>query len=362
MKKNFFYVAIVPLLLFSCNNEDLGEIQNADNVPESGIVTIPSKSFYYDGIYEIRDGKEVDLTDLQYINTPNSLTRATTTHQFYDISTINPNYIYLGSVLSAQSINEGLYVPAGYTNILKDSITVSFTLPVPSKKIAPRKSEFTNAIIGAIGNRNFSGQQSQVFSYKMKQFSSYSEVKLAFGANVNIGQLFSINTQVNSDRIQKSSALFVDFSQIYFTADMDIPDDGNIYKTEAIRQQYLSQNPVYINSVNYGRKGIILVESNETYNALSVAVRAAFNAGKVGVSLDLDVNTKRILENAEISICILGGDAYDAVRTVKGFAEFQEFIINGGVYTTEVYGVPISFGGAYASNNGMFATQFQITQ
>lgn len=354
MKKYFYLFASIPLAILSCNQEEIMEKQNDVVKPSNEVTKIPSKSFLWDGIYEIRDGKEVDLT-----HTQNS-TRASSTHQFYEIATISGTSIYPGSVITAQSINEGSYENCGFPNEIKEEVTISFSLPVRSKTIRPRKSDFTNAIIDAIGDKNFTGRQSQVFTYRMKEFSYYSEVKFAFGANVNIGQIFGINTSINKDKIKYNTALYVDFSQTYFTVDMDIPDDGNIYRTEAIRQSHLYQNPVYVNSVNYGRKGVIMVESTYSYSALSVAIRAAFNAKIVNGSLDLDYNTKKILQEAEINICILGGDAYESVKTIKGFNEFQEFIVKGGVYTNQVYGIPISFGGAYAKNNAMFVSEFQI--
>ncbi len=356
--KNYFYFGLVAsLLLFSCNNdEDFINLSENNNPLPREVIKVPSKSFLYDGIYEIRDGKEIDLTNTQF------LTKSSSSYEFYDIATIQPVYIYLGNILSAESINKGVYDQVGYSDDKKQEIRVSFTIPgVMSSVIGLSKGAFEDAVKLAIGNKNFSGQQSQVFTYKMKEFSYYSELKLAFGANVNVIGLLGVSASVESERIKKNSALFVDFSQTYFSAYMDTPNDGNIFKDESTRQKYLPENPVYINTVNYGRKGIIAVESNESYESLSVAVRAAFNAGIVDGKLAIDANTEEILKTAQINICILGGDGQQQVKTVMGFNEFQNFIIKGGVYNPSVYGVPISFGGAYASNNGMFTTQFEIT-
>ena len=76
--------------------------------------------------------------------------------------------------------------------------------------------------------------------------------------------------------------------------------------------------------------------------------------------LNLSAAHKELLEKAEIQICIIGGDGQAATKTIAGFHEFQNFIIDGGVYSKEVYGVPISFGAAYAEDNSMFVTKFQV--
>ena len=113
-------------------------------------------------------------------------------------------------------------------------------------------------------------------------------------------------------------------------------------------QKYLNQKPVYVNSVNMGRKGVMIVESEESYSEISVSIRAAFNAGIVNGELSLDSKTKEMLKRAQIYIYIIGGNGEDAAKVVTGFPAFQDFIIKGGVYSKEIYGVPISFSGANA--------------
>lgn len=355
MKKLFYLIMTAPFFILSCSNEDVIETPSIEeNKDIANVVKIPSKSLLYDEIYEIRDGKEIDITHLQ------NQTKASSTHEFYEITTVNPTLIFAGSVLSAQSINSGIYKPIGYSNLWKKLVTISFSLPVQSKEVAPKKSTFQNAIVEALGDRDFSGKQSQVFTYKMKEFSYYSELKLAFGANVNIGNLFSFSFSYEQAKTKAVSALFIDFSQIYFTVDMDTPEDGNIFIDETTRAKYLNQKPVYVNSVNYGRKGVIMVESEKSYKETSLAIRAAFTAKIVNGEINLSAEQKELLEKAEIQICIIGGDGEAATKTVAGFHEFQNFIINGGVYSREVHGVPISFGAAYAEDNSMFVTEFEV--
>jgi len=351
MKKLFNLLAfMIVILLASCSNE--GAIENSKD--QSNLSKSVNSKYYYDKIYQIRNGKEVDITNTQL------LPQSRSAHEFYEISSIQPTFIYLGAILSEESINRGVYRPIASFNETKPEITISFSLPVHSMVIAPKKSTFSDAIAEAIGDKNFTGRQSQVFTYKMKQFTRYSEVKLAFGANVNIGQIFSIDTQYTNDKIRKNTAVMIDFSQIYFNVAMDMPDDGNIFRDETIRQKYLLKSPVYINSVNYGRQGIILVESEESYQAVSLAIRAAFNAKIINGEVSLDEKTTTILNNSEINICIIGGDGGEAAKTVRGLDAFKDFIINGGVYTREVFGIPVSFSGAYASDNSLFVSQFDI--
>lgn len=351
MKKYYLSSAILVVLFFSCTKESNVEFAPPQNTPKNEI-PLARLPLIYDEIYEIRNGKEINLTHTQ------SQTRAD--HEFYDITTTVPHYIFPGSVLTKESINKGVYIPVGTSNSWKKEIRVYFSLPIKSKVIAPKKAALQDAIADATHNKDFTGKQSQMFSYKMKEFSYYKELKLAFGANVNIANFFTVNLNVNNGKIQSNTALFVEFSQIYFNVGMDFPDDGNIFINEETRKKHLPQNPVYVGTVNYGRKGIIVAESSRSYNELSVAIRTAFNAKIVKGELSLNANTKEILNEAQIQICIIGGDGKEATKTTKGFHALQEFIIKGGVFNPQIYGVPISFTGVYAKDNSMFVTELDI--
>lgn len=352
MKKIIFYCSVTSLLFISCSQENLIETIPVENSPK--IIKIPSKNLLYDEIYEVRNGEEIKLTNEQWP------TRAVSTQNSYDITTASPTYIYPGSIISEKSVDRGIYVPVGYPNEWKETVTISFSLPVLSKKIALTKSAFMNAISEAVKDANFDGSQSQSFTYGMKKIRYYNEMKLAFGANVNIGQIFSIGVYGEKAKTQFNTALFIDFSQTYFSVFVDIPNDGNIFKDESIRNKYSILNPVYINTINYGRKGIILVESEKSYEETSLAVRAAFNAKIVNGALGLDVAQKELLEKANIQTYIVGGDGRGATKAILGFKEFQNFIIKGGVYTKDVYGVPITFSAAYANDNSVFETTFEV--
>jgi len=69
---------------------------------------------------------------------------------------------------------------------------------------------------------------------------------------------------------------------------VDIPDHANLFLNETHRPRYLSHRPVYVNSVNMGRKGVMIVESEESYSEISVSIRAAVCAGILYGELSLD--------------------------------------------------------------------------
>jgi thiol-activated cytolysin len=117
---------------------------------------------------------------------------------------------------------------------------------------------------------------------------------------------------------------------------------------------------VYISSITYGRLGIISLVSNYTYDEVSFALKAALNAKVVNGTLNIDVNSKKILDESDLSVYIVGGKGTDAVQVVTGFEGFSNFIINGGQFTAEAPGVPIYFSASHASDNSIYNTSFNI--
>jgi len=350
-KKTYLTLFSISLILFSCSNDDYDDVkQSIDKYPE---VVLPTKTLQYDAVYEVENGVERDITD-EYI----SKTRASS-HESYEITPLSVGNIFPGSVLNGVKINEGGYAPVGIGQWVKD-VTISYSLPIMPQTIKLSKSSLSVAILNAVGDKNFTGQQSQKLTYKMKQFSYYNELKLVFGSNLkSLGGIFTVDVDLQKDKTTAKSALFIDFSQTYFSVYMDYPEDGNIFKDEATRNKFLNQNPVYVSTVNYGRKGILLVESEYSYEETSLAIRAAFKAKVVSGSLDLTQNEKKILERANIQICIIGGQGGDAAETIRGFAEFQDYIIKGGIYNLSVFGVPISYEASYADDNSLYFTEFK---
>nr|WP_262491864.1 thiol-activated cytolysin family protein [Myroides odoratimimus] len=211
-----------------------------------------------------------------------------------------------------------------------------------------------------VNGSGFNGDQLVSFTYSMKQIYKYKEMKLSFGANVNIGVFFDLGVDVNSENTSFASTMMVDFVQTNFDIAMDMPEDGNIYLTEAIRNKFRAQKPIYINSIQYGRRGIILARSNESYSKFSAAVRAVFSIGAADINANLSVDQLNILKNADIQICIIGGKGEDVTATIDGFENFKEFIKKGCKYTNTTYGVPISYSAVYADTNELYVSKVNM--
>lgn len=271
-----------------------------------------------------------------------------------------PQKTFIGAVYNSATLDDLSYISI---NSKVDPITVSYSFPtdfIVDTIEKPSLSSMRASVFKAMKAANFSGEQILSFDYNIKQFSYYSELKLAFGSNINIGKIFSIDISGSNNKIKKKTGIFAKFTQKNFTMDMDIPEDGNIFLNNSDLSTVLDRNPVYISSITYGRLGIISVVSDYSYDEVNFALKAALNAKVVNGTLNIDINSKKILDESDLSVYIVGGKGTDAVQVVKGFEGFSSFIVNGGQFTPEAPGVPIYFSASHASDNSIYNTSFSV--
>lgn len=274
-----------------------------------------------------------------------------------DQMAVTSNNIYLGAVYTAKSIEDLSY---DWISKPVDPIEVSYTFPryFFDEIQRPSVSGMYRSLNKAIESPQFTGKQSLAFEYDMRQFFKYNELKLAFGANVNVASLFKLDVSVNDTNIKNKSGLFARVVQKNFSMIMDYPYDGNIFLNNDDLNGVLSQSPVYINSIIFGRMAIIAIESDYSFNELKAAVKASFTAKIVGGEINISAQYKKILQESTMRLFVSGGIGQDVAQIVEGYDKFSEFIVNGGEFTKDVPGVPIFFTANYAEDNSVFRTSF----
>jgi len=357
MKKSpFFEQKIVvasfvfSMCLFSCSDDkfDLEQSESNQSTSQSSEyvptpIVLPTSSLEWDESFH-----------------PDDIGLRSNVNHSHEMAVTNSN-IYVGGVYGASSI-ENLTFNWISKNV--EPIDVSYTFPRYYFDYIerPSTSGMYRSLNKAVSSPNFAGKQSLSFEYDFREFSYYRELKLAFGANVDIAGIFKLDASVNSQKITAKSGLFARVVQKNFSLIMDYPYDGNIFLNNADLNSVLSQTPVYVNSIIFGRMGIIAIESDYSYDELKTAFRAALTAGKINGELNISSEYKRILEQSTMRIFVSGGVGQDVAKIVEGYHEFKNFIVNGGEFTQDVPGVPIFFTANYAENNSVFSTSFVTNQ
>ncbi|HFK5512762.1 TPA: thiol-activated cytolysin family protein [Elizabethkingia anophelis] len=386
MKKLLFPLSLLTLVVstvISCRENQDSEMATSKASPNNlanvnnPIVSVPSKKLSYDEVFISKESQLIDknrqkaFAKIASLNTPfsyqNSLNRSALSNtgsviQNDQIVVTSPQKTFIGGVFNSKTIDNLDYSSISYP---VKPITVSYSFPsdfVVDTIERPSLSSMRLSVFKALRAGNFSGEQSLAFDYSMKEYSYYSELKIAFGSNINVGNLFGIDISGEKNKVKAKTAIFAKFTQKNFTIDMDMPINGNIFLKESDLELAKAQNPIYISSITYGRLGIVSVESNYSYEKVTFALRAAFTAGIVNGSLQIDSESEKILKESNLKTFIVGGRGSDAVKVVEGFSEFSKFIINGGKFTADVPGVPIYFSASHASDNSVYFTTYTTNQ
>lgn len=364
MKKlNYLLKVVMALLLFSCEAENpTDDVFYLKKYPQKVIGIKTDNSLLFDNSM---GGKDQPSTR-QITLIGDSIWKSGSGHSLiYEndeivVSSNLSRYVFLGSMLHGGSLENMKYTPVSRQT---DPITISYSFPadfVIDKIDIPTLGAMRQSIRKVMLNNNMSGTQLASFDYNMSQYSYSDEIKLAFGSNVNVGNILNISANVTTGKIERETGIIAKVVQRNFTVDMDIPSDGNLLLNNTELSSIGDYSPVYVSSITYGRIGIISVQSEYSYKELNVAVKIAFNAGIVNGELNIDANTKKILEESEIKIYIVGGKGGDISQTVEGFHEFKKFITQGGEFTSDAPGVPIYFSVSYLSDNSPYYTKFRV--
>lgn len=282
------------------------------------------------------------------------------------VKTINPiilygqSCIYPGSILEGNSINEQKFKPIILPN--RRPITVSSSLThtyakSTSKVIEnPSYSKLNDYVKEMVRDGSFA--QSEKFMFHQARFTFFDEIKTALGANVDVRGLFSSRKEQSTElrnRIVKSTGMYVKFYQSAFTVNTDIePLSDTTVKGSS------SYEPVYVNSVTYGRMGILVFETDEDYifakKCISKEFSRIFQSGKEKLTRE----EEQFFNETEFKLLVIGGDSNYTVHSINGYAEFLEMIYKSR-FTEEAYGVPISCTFAYANSHEIVELEIENT-
>ena len=119
------------------------------------------------------------------------------------------------------------------------------------------------------------------------------------------------------------------FRQYLYNMAIDPKHYSQWIKGDIDTQYMLDYEPLYISSVDYGRTGYILVQTNESIEEATKTIKAALEVaikwGKGGVNVEYDSKFKSLFKENRIKIKIVGGPAELAVG-VNSPESFTKFI------------------------------------
>ena len=265
------------------------------------------------------------------------------------------SHMWLGNVLKADSVPGCDFTPVSGT---KSPITVSTSLyGVPPTTISrPSNSAYLRYVRDVIERGNL--QMNEDSRFALTQFSSYDELKQVFGSNVNTNAiLFSKNKESVKEtyHIKKATGLCVKFYQTSFKVFMDDPGPNYIPDLD----QELRNSSVYVNSITYGRLGILTMETNYAVDSAVSYTNKIIKNVLFKNNVNFTKEEKNYINSCDFRLYLVGGDGSEAVKTFAGLDAFMEYV-RKDTFTVESPGAPILCTFNKLSDGSPFNIKFAI--
>ncbi len=288
------------------------------------------------------------------------------TKQFAEIVAFaaNSGSMYPGAIVDAASIDSGLFTPRVLD---RAPITFSASLEgvidgsVSAVLESPTLSAFRDAM-GDILAQEIVGHTPANIHSRIEEVYSSEQLSLALG--LDVGWLTGdIEASMRFDDMETRSRFVVDFTQTYYTVDIDPPGSAADFfapsvGVEDVEQEMQDEPPAYVSSVSYGRIVYFAATSSLESQELRAALDFGFN-GTVSVDGSVSLTHEEVLAQSEITAFILGGDGTVAVHAIYGVEELREFVQSGGTYSKESPGAAIAYKLAYLHDDS--PARFSLT-
>jgi hypothetical protein len=183
----------------------------------------------------------------------------------------------------------------------------------------------------------------------------YSSEQLAFflqagfqGYNVDLTAEFDYNKRT------KKNLIFAKLKQVYFSITLNRPMGKDLISNDI---NSVPANLVYVNKVNYGRIGILKIETDSSLESIRAALDFTYSSN-VTVNVQARMRYEKILANSVITGFFFGGDATNivAVNSSASLREFNDYVRNGLRLNPNVAPTAISYELKYLNDNASAAT------
>jgi len=260
--------------------------------------------------------------------------------------TKNPNKTFIGAIMEKKSINQNEHL---FVNAKLKPITISFSISTESITLIPSYENMMNIISEKLKDSK-ALKTNYNFSSSLKELKSYDDLSWYFGQDIDKEMFFGITKE---DTPAKTTAI-VDITQTYFSIDMDMSTDGKIHTTDENVIDKANEL-IYINSIEFGRKVTVIVESNLDYTNLQIAIKEAL-ANSEGTPMSK--KSKEIIANSNIRIMILGNEKLTENHPDNIFADIIEYFEKP--ITFNDFGSPVYFRAAAVKDASSYENTYSV--
>jgi thiol-activated cytolysin len=269
--------------------------------------------------------------------------------------------LYPGSLLDGDAIQYGVYAPVG---LERGSLTITLNLQSLqggiTADIAEAKYSTVESAIHELLSNEIDGDAGAEMSWDVFEVYSSTHLRQSIGVNVDVAGIATIEAAFDWNSTENSQKVVARFTQKYYDVVVDAPINPSDFLAETVTEDLVKASvygvsPVYISSVGYGRYALFCFETADTTIDLKATVEGLVSLSSIGIPVDISVDAETeyeyMLENTNTQAFVLGGSGTDASGAVTSYEQFRSYIENGGTYSKDSPGKPISYAMRYLSDN-----------
>ncbi|WP_339918262.1 thiol-activated cytolysin family protein [Yeosuana marina] len=246
------------------------------------------------------------------------VTSATSAFDFISLGAINDGWLMPSNILDTESFLNGSYntvnitIPR-YPAVISTTATIKQGNTYETVNNPGSLGELQNALNKLKTRPSFTDAAD--ITYTAKQIYSEEDLAVKVSGYYN-NSLSGIKAKLNvsfNDQNTKNY-LLIDFTQTYFSINSDQINADNAFKS--VPSNLNLAKLVYISQVKYGRRALLLLESEyskeEMMAAFSISAKGIAQSG----GLNTDIKYKKIRNSSSAKIVIYGGNAEQATNAV----------------------------------------------
>ena len=251
----------------------------------------------------------------------------------------NPGNTFIGALIEADKINSDSHE---FLDVPQNSITISFSHPAKSRTIIPSCDNMMDVVRDIITDGSIP-LQNLSFSHIIREIESYEQLSVFFGQKINPTLLFG----VPENKEPKPNVVAMNLEQELFSIYMDI-EDLPVFNIDNPKIE--EDKLLYLNSVTFGRKAVVLIESNQSVGKIKEAINDVvqnYNALEKITEV-----SHSVLANSVIRIMVTGNDT--GLDTQADNALIDALLYFNREITADDFGSPITFTAAWLKDNSVF--------
>jgi hypothetical protein len=191
----------------------------------------------------------------------------------------------------------------------------------------------------------------------VKVMNSSEQLAFEIGAGFT-GYGADLNAHLSYMKSTNKNVFIARLTQVYFSVMLNRADGKLLAANSAS-----FPNLVYVNKVNYGRMGYILISSDSSREAIQSAMDFTYSSGSVSASANARLNYQKIIGSMQIRGFFFGGDAANTIplTSPSQLQSFDDYVQNGLRLDPNVAPVAISYELKYLNDNATCATRSTTT-